>query len=283
MMSDMDISNMPQIHFGKYSLSRLIIGSNTLNAGSHLSRYVNMQMKKYFTTERVLEHLIQCQQLGINAWQSVPGNLNWYRLLQEQGGSMNFITLGCDTEDGPDTLEKTVGAGAIGIAHHGEYTDRYFKDGKMKLVREYCKRVRETGAMVGISTHMPDAMRHILDENWDVDFFMCCVYERHRTREELMKLLGNVPIPVSEVYLEKDPPRMFEVMRQTDKPCLAFKILAAGRLCDKQEMVEQAFKSTFEQIKPNDAVIVGMYPEYEDQATLNAQYVSQYSHLSGKR
>jgi uncharacterized Fe-S cluster-containing MiaB family protein len=76
---------------------------------------------------------------------------------------------------------------------------------------------------------------------------------------------------------------MFEVMRQTDKPCLAFKILAAGRLCDKQEMVEQAFKSTFEQIKPNDAVIVGMYPEYEDQATLNAQYVSLYSHLSSKR
>ena len=34
------------------------------------------------------------------------------------------------------------------------------------------------------------------------------------------------------------------------------KILAAGRLCDKPEWVEAAFKSTFEQIKANDAVIV---------------------------
>ena len=111
---------------------------------------------------------------------------------------------------------------------------------------------------------------------------MCCVYERHRTREELQALLGHVPIPVREVYLESDPPRMFKVMRQTDMPCLTFKILAAGRLCDKQEWVEAAFESTFRQIKPNDAVIVGMYPEYENQPAINAEYVRRFSDLSGK-
>ena len=84
-----------------------------------------------------------------------------------------------------------------------------------------------------------------------------------------------------EVYLEDDPPRMYKVMRQTDKPCLAFKILAAGRLCDKQEWVEQAFESAFRQIKANDAVIVGMYPEYEDQPAINAAYVRRFSSLSG--
>jgi len=276
----MIINDMPQIAFGKYSLSRLIVGSNTINGGSHLSRFVNMQMKNYFTTERILEHLTECQQLGINTWQSGPSNLNWYKMLQEQRTSMNFISLGCDAEDRPNMLEDAVASGVIGIAHHGEHTDSSFKNGKINLVREYCKRVRESGTMVGVSTHMPDVMKHILDEDWDVDFFMCCVYERHRTHQELMKLLGDVPIPVSEVYLENDPPRMFEMMRQTDKPCLAFKILAAGRLCDKQETVEQAFKSTFQQIKPNDAVIVGMYPEYEDQVSLNVQYVKEHSHLS---
>jgi hypothetical protein len=69
---------------------------------------------------------------------------------------------------------------------------------------------------------------------------------------------------------------MFAVMRQTGKPCLAFKILAAGRLCDRQEWVEAAFAATFRQIKPNDAVIVGMYPEYEDQVALNAAYVRRF-------
>ena len=120
-----------------------------------------------------------------------------------------------------------------------------------------------------------------MSEGWDVDFFMCCVYERHRTREELQALLGDVPIPMREVYLEGDPPRMYRAMQQTDKPCLAFKILAAGRLCDRPEWVESAFESAFRQMKPNDAVIVGMYPEYEDQAAINAEYVRRFSELSG--
>lgn len=275
----MTTTDMPQISFGKHSISRLIVGSNTLNGGSHLSRFVNMQMRSYFTTDRVIEHLTKCNELGINTWQSVPGNLNWYRMLQEQGISMNFISLGWDTNEDPNMLERTAAAGAIGIAHHGEFTDINFKNGKMNLVREYCKKIRQAGVMVGVSTHMPDVVKHILYEDWDVDFFMCCVYERHRSREELMKLLGDVPIPIPEVYLEKDPPRMFEVMRQTDKPCFAFKILAAGRLCDHQDTVEQAFKSTFERIKPNDAVIVGMYPEYEDQVSINVEYVEKFGQL----
>ena len=100
--------------------------------------------------------------------------------------------------------------------------------------------------------------------------------------QELKDLLGHVPLPVREVYLEEDPPRMFSAMRATSKPCLAFKILAAGRVCDRQESVEQAFESTFRQIKPNDAVIVGMYPEYEDQAAINADYVRRFSGLSGQ-
>jgi hypothetical protein len=70
-------------------------------------------------------------------------------------------------------------------------------------------------------------------------------------------------------------------MRQTEKPCLAFKILAAGRLCDRAEWVETAFESAFRQIKASDAVIVGMYPEYEDQVAINAELVRRFSHLSG--
>jgi hypothetical protein len=175
-----------------------------------------------------------------------------------------------------------VSAGTVGIAHHGEVTDVLWKEGQIDTVREDCMKIRDSGAMVGVSTHIPDVVDHMVSQNWDIDFIMCCVYERHRTREELQALLGHVPIPVKEVYLEDDPPRMFKAMRQTDKPCLAFKILAAGRLCDKPEWVEAAFESTFRQIKANDAVIVGMYPEYEDQVVINAEWVRRFSHLSGQ-
>ena len=183
----------------------------------------------------------------------------------------------------PDMLEKLVRGGTIAAAHHGEVTDVYWKNGEIDKVQEYCKRIRDTGMQVGVSTHIPDVVDYINSADWDVDFFMCCVYERHRTEEELIAYLGHVPLPPKEVYLTSDPPRMYKAMRQSDKPCLAFKILAAGRLCDQQEWVEAAFKHAFGEIKRQDAVIIGMYPEYENQPAINAEYVKRFSQLSEGR
>ena len=58
---------------------------------------------------------------------------------------------------------------------------------------------------------------------------------------------------MGEAYLPPDPPRMFKSIQQTKRPCLAFKILAAGRLSERREWVEQAFRDTFAGIKPSDA------------------------------
>ncbi len=86
-----DCSDVPQMSFGPYTLSRLIAGSNPLNGGSHLSTFVNKQMRRYFTDDNVLAHLQDCYKLGINAWQSVSGNLHWYQMLKEQNTPIKFI------------------------------------------------------------------------------------------------------------------------------------------------------------------------------------------------
>ncbi|MCK4374176.1 MAG: hypothetical protein KAX19_02570 [Candidatus Brocadiae bacterium] len=49
------------------------------------------------------------------------------------------------------------------------------------------------------------------------------------------------------------------VVRQVDKPCLAFKIMVASRNCGSPDQVRQAFRRAFELIKPTDAVVVGMF------------------------
>jgi hypothetical protein len=123
---------------------------------------------------------------------------------------------------------------------------------------------------------MPDVVDAVESKGWDVDYYMTCVYERHRSAEALEKLLGQAPIPIGEVYLPLDPPRMFKAISQTDKPCLAFKILAAGRLSERRQWVEQAFQQTFEAIKPTDAVIVGIYDRYSDQPAENAALVRRF-------
>lgn len=271
---------VPHIPFGPHRLSRLIMGANPINGGSHLSRFVNQQMRRYFTPERVLAMLDDCQKVGINTWQSGPQNLDLYTRHRQEGGQLQYISLAREDPQDPDLIARLVKAGAMAIAHHGEVTDTMFKSGQIDRMKDFLAIVRDAGLLVGVSTHIPDVVDYVESKGWDVDFYMTCVYERHRTREEIKALLGYVPVPVREVYLEEDPPRMWKVMRQTTKSCLAFKILAAGRLCDRQETVERAFETTFRHIKANDAVIVGMYPEYEDQVRINADYVRKFSGLS---
>lgn len=269
-------ATMPQIEFGKHSLSRLICGTNPFNGGSHLSTFVNRAMKEYYTPDQILKTLRRCRQVGINCWQAGGGNHKLYQRLRGEGCQMHYLSLGANPKD----IKELAEAGTIGIAHHGEQTDRLFKAGRLDEIHDYLKRVRDAGLMVGVSTHMPAVIEAVESKGWDIDFYMACVYERHRSAADLEKLLGQAPIPVGEVYLPKDPPRMFKAIRQTRRPCLAFKILAAGRLSDRKQWVEQAFRQTFESIKANDAVIVGIYDRYSDQPAEDAEYARRFSSLS---
>jgi hypothetical protein len=265
---------LPPIRLGPHAVSRLIVGSNTFGAGSHLSVFVNHAMREYFTPEQVLKTLRRCEEVGITCWQAGPGNAALYRRHRDEGGRLQFIAI--DSGDG-SSIAALAKAGCIAVAHHGESSDGMFKSGKMDPMQDYLKRVRDAGLAVGVSTHMPDVVDAVESKGWDVDYYMTCVYERHRSAEALQKLLGHVPVPPGEVYLRSDPPRMFKAMRQTKRPCLAFKILAAGRLSERREWVEQAFRETFAAIKPADGVIVGLYDRYSDQAAENAALVRRFA------
>jgi hypothetical protein len=235
--------------------------------------FVNSEMRQYYTPEQILKTLRRCQEVGINCWQSGGDNYKLYRRFVDEGGRLHYISLG---DGDPSFIETLAGAGCIAIAHHGETTDVMFKEGRLEEMHDYLKRVRDAGLMVGVSTHMPAVVDEVESKGWDVDFYMTCVYERHRSAAELEALLGQAPIPVGEVYLPNDPPRMFAAMRRTARPCLAFKILAAGRLSGSGERVERAFRETYESIKPGDAAIVGIYDRYSDQSAENAEFVRRF-------
>jgi hypothetical protein len=73
---------------------------------------------------------------------------------------------------------------------------------------------------------------------------------------------------------------MYQAMRNTKRPCLAFKILAAGRLSEHQGWVEQAFRQTLQCTKPIDGIIIGIYDQYSDQPAEDAGFVRRYGALS---
>lgn len=262
---------LPKVRFGKAEISRLVVGSNQFYGYSHFNRTLDGVMRDWYTPERVCETLRQCEQNGINAFQYIHANrgpADWERYKAE-GGKMHLVAVAIREQ--PEDIVKTLKP--LALFHHGEVTDRAFRAGQMAAVREYTKRVRQTGALVGVSTHKPEVIATIEEEGWDVDFYLGCVYNRTRTPEELRKLLGEVPMPPSEVYLEGDPARMYKVMRQTKRTCFAFKILGAGRVVNSPELVERAFRTAYESIKPSDCVIVGMFPRFKDEVKENAEYV----------
>jgi hypothetical protein len=103
---------------------------------------------------------------------------------------------------------------------------------------------------------------------------MCCLYYLSRPRDEFQQILGK-DLPLGEIYLPTDPPRMFRVIRSVQKPCLAYKVLAAGRRINTAAEVRQCFETALSNIKPTDAMIVGMYQQQGDQVGDNAAIVRE--------
>ncbi len=270
---------MPMIRLGKHKVSRLIAGSNPISGYSYMGPIMDRHMRQYFTDNRIIEFLSRCEREGINTHQGTrPERMApILRTLRQRGSKINFICLhaGGEGRMSPDKVVKETQP--IAVVHHGGVTDRLFRQGKSGEVHDFVKRVKDAGVLAGVSAHNPDCIKRIADEGWQVDLFMTCFYYLTRTKEELDKMPPVVTPQIGYSFFAPDPLSMTEMARQVDQPCLGFKILAAGRMCDKAHKVEKAFKFAFENLKATDGVIVGMYPRFDDQIGQNAGYTRKFA------
>ncbi|MFO7902164.1 MAG: hypothetical protein R6U98_05855 [Pirellulaceae bacterium] len=267
---------MPRISVGNRRLTRLIAGSNPLNGNSYLGPHVDRQMKAYFTKERVVDFLLDCENAGINAHQfshaPAGDSASVIREARDRGSNMHFFCLAKDVREIRPAIDATH---PFALVHHGGVTDRRFAEGKSERVHDFVKAVHDAGLVAGVSAHNPDCIKQVADEGWDVDFFMTCFY--FLTRKAFRKKGDSATEPDllhvgAYPFHRHDPAVMTEVIRQVEKPCLGFKILAGGRMCASQNMVRGAFRFAFENMKPTDGAIVGMFPKYFDEIGANTKY-----------
>lgn len=268
---------LPTIRLGPHQITRLIIGGNPIYGYSHFNRLLSQHQTDYHTPERVVELLRRCEQAGINTWQNsyadrTLADLDRYR---KAGGTMHWLCLGKpDWDKLPDRIEDAAKRKPIGIAPHGALAERCHRQGRLKELQALLRRIRKTGVLVGLSAHNPALIQLAEEQKWDVDYYMCCLYYLTRPRDELQKLLGK-DLPLGEIYLPSDPPRMFQVIQATKKPCLVYKVLAAGRRIGNAAEVRQCFQTALANIKATDALIVGMYQQLGDQVGENAAIVRE--------
>ena len=261
---------VPKMKFFNAEISRMVLGVNPFCGYSHYNNNYSGAMKEWYTSDRVCAVMHQAARFGINAFNYVVLERmpqDWLRFRAE-GGQMHLIIQ--VLHDNRATLEQARTLQPLAMFRQGEVVDQAFQQGKMNTVRDWCKMVRDLGIIVGVGTHKPEVITQVEEEGWDVDFYAGCVYNRTRTQDEWRKILnGEITEMPQEIYIQSDPPRMYSVMRQTRKPCFAFKILAAGRVDNGG--VEQAFRTAFSSIKPSDGVLVGVFPRGKDEVRENAE------------
>jgi hypothetical protein len=268
---------LPTVKFGSVEITRLILGGNPVYGYSHFNKLFSQSMTAWHTPERVIELLKRCEAAGINTWQNsfAERTLSDVDRVREAGVKFHWLLLGKpDWDQHPEKIAEAAKRQPIGIAPHGALAERLHRQNKLTTLTDTLKRIRDTGVRVGLSAHNPAVIELAEEKGWDVDYYMCCLYYLTRPREEFQKLLGP-DLPLGEIYLPTDPPRMFKAIRSTTKPCLAYKVLAAGRRVASPAEVRQCIETALTNIKPTDALIVGMYQQFGDQVGDNAALVRE--------
>jgi hypothetical protein len=270
---------LPSIKLGKYDVTRLIAGYNPIGGYSHTTQKLDTLMREWFTPERTLEYVRRCEQNGINTWQAGMDKKVIAALRQawDSGSKMQWICLTGDVS--PAQWKEIADLKPIAIVHHGEETDKLFNTAGEERIRDFIRKAHDHGVLAGVSSHRPRNILRVEDSNWGQDLYMTCFHEIRRDLDKVRQGLGDDPI--GELYLRQDPERMTEVVRKVSRPCLGFKILAAGRLCTNRTSIEKAFQFAFANIKKTDAVIVGMFPVVSDEISEDAALARKYAAATG--
>ena len=272
------MTQLPKVPFAnsEIQVTRLISGGNPLCANSHFSQDMSRDMGNYFTEEQVVAYLHAIEKAGINTLQGrgdFQRIMYWRELFRREGGQLHWIAqTASEMLSVHENIRIIAAGGAAGTYLHGSFTDNLWLDGRIDEAEDYLRHIRDSGVQVGLGTHIPEVIEYAEERGWDVDFYMACFYNLNRQKRESALVSGDAHAAEQEKFFAGDPARMCQTIRATSKMCLAFKILAASRSCATQEDVATAFQFAFDNIKPIDAVVVGMFPKYEDQIALNVQH-----------
>lgn len=154
-------------------------------------------------------------------------------------------------------IDEAVEIGAKAVYFHGALVDSAYAENDSGRVRKWFAYAKSKGLPVGAAAHDPKA--HVWLNQFDiVDFHAVCFFN-----------CGSLHSGKGEKFSLRDLLVAAELTRKLTKPCIAYKVLGAGRI-EAQMGLEYAY----EQIKPTDVVNLGMYRgDRDDMVRYNADLV----------
>ena len=267
---------LPTIDLCGKDVTRVICGGNPLSGYSHFSGGLDWEMIEYYTMPNVMALYDECWNHGINTVQTRGDRFMMRAYLEHRltGGKLQWIA---QTASEFGSIKSNVGEIAhyepIAIYHHGTHTDNSWHMGEIDQVHDIVKAIKDTGLPAGVGTHIPEVIEYIEEKGWETDFYMGCFYN-------LARQYKCAPATDQDAYARDqfpadDPARMTRTLRAVKKPCLGFKILAASRNCATEATTQAAFEFAFANLKPTDAVVVGMFQKHKNQVAENVGFARE--------
>lgn len=220
-------------------VSRLLLGGNLLTHFTHSRdlRYVYDLTAHYNTPEKIMETMALAERHGINTLvvhnpPQIMRTLKRYR--RERGGRIQWII--CPTAEcrpGMDEyiqqVEDLVEGGAEAIYLWGVRADQLVSEGKLDLVKEAVTIAKGAGVPSGVGAHdlrvITECEKHGVGAEFYIKTFHHHDYPTGPRPEEIEGPTREVP-----GYWCSDPEETIEVMKDVEKPWIAFKVMAAGAI-----------------------------------------------------
>jgi len=238
---------LPTVDFCGLNITRLIIGANPFGGFSHQSPERDQAMKTWNTPERILETWERAWKAGINAFVTNNETEHVFNTVKEYlagGGPMQWIAQ-LAMRSHPSmfhALDEAKEMGASAVYFHGGYIDGFYKAQDARTLESWVAHARTLHLPVGVAGHAPEV--HFWVHSLDlVDFHAVCIFN-----------CGSLHSGQGHRFRLEDLPRAYDCIMRLPKPCIAYKIMGAGRIDPVM-----AFEYCFEHIKPGDVCNVGMH------------------------
>ena len=282
---------MQFVDFFGHKVSKLIVGDNPFNGHSYITEYVSKEeMVNYHTEDKILEAIYKMEELGVNTMLPLadPFIIRILQHYRANGGKMNFIfqtyspfMLSFDTA--AVSMRMMMSVEPIAVYLSGTYTDSRYETDRMHEVQPMLKKLRELPVPIGMGTHYPEIITRSVSENWDVDFYMACMYNFRRGREgqESGFITGKNKALIRPVCPD-DRGVMLNVLKDIKKPVIAFKIFAGGQMLvdreekDRRALIKDSYNTIFNALKPDDLAVMGVFQKHHDQLSENVSVFNEW-------
>ncbi len=238
---------LKSVDFCGIKMTRLIIGANPFGGFSHQDEERDKAMLSYYTVDRIKETWKRAEAAGINTMVTNNETPHIVQSVKEYlggGGTLNWIAqVSCRTK--PDmfkAIDEAVEIGCKALYFHGALVDDVYCRKDEETLRAWCRHARSRGVPAGVAAHAPEA--HLWVDGLGVsDFHAVCFFN-----------CGSLHSGKGHRFRLADIGPAVECLNRIRKPCIAYKIMGAGRIDPRM-----AFEYTLENIKPTDVMNVGMH------------------------